>query len=131
MLGLDTNVLVRFLVQDDRAQFDRARRLIEAEIGGGGSILVSLLVVLETEWVLRSRYHFAKGEIADAIAALLDATEVRFEDEASLEEALYLWRDSTVELADCLIAVRHRVLGCRATATFDHRAAKVAGFIAA
>ena len=56
MLGIDTNVLVRFLVRDDPEQFERARRLIKREVGGGETVLISLLVLLETEWVLRSRY---------------------------------------------------------------------------
>lgn len=65
MIGLDTNVLVRFLVQDDQLQFERARRLIKREAGRGDSVFISLLVLLETERVLRSRYEFSKSEIID------------------------------------------------------------------
>jgi predicted nucleic-acid-binding protein len=131
MLGIDTNVLVRFLVRDDPEQFERARRLIKRELGGGETVLISLLVLLETEWVLRSRYDVAKAEIVGALSALLDAVELEFEDEPSVEEALFTWKDSATEFADCLINARHRALGCRATATFDVRAAKVFGFVAA
>ena len=131
MIGLDTNVLVRFLVQDDRVQFARAQRLIAREARRGESVLVSLLVLLETEWVLRSRYGLAKSEIADALSALLDSVELRVEDEAAVEQALFTWRDSGADFANCLIGARNRRLGCAATATFDVRAAKVPGFIAA
>lgn len=131
MIGLDTNVLVRFLVQDDRVQFARAQRLLEREARRGESVLVSLLVLLETEWVLRSRYGLAKSEIADALSALLDSVELRVEDEAAVEQALFAWRDSGADFADCLIGACNRQLGCAATATFDARAAKVPGFIAA
>ena len=55
MLGLDTNVLVRYLVRDDEAQFEKASRLIKREIGVGEAVFVSLPVLLETEWVLRSQ----------------------------------------------------------------------------
>jgi predicted nucleic-acid-binding protein len=131
MIGLDTNVLVRFLVQDDRVLFARAQRLLAREARRGESVLVSLLVLLETEWVLRSRYGLAKSEIADALSALLDSVELRVEDEAAVEQALFTWRDSGADFAGCLIGARNRRLGCVATATFDVRAAKVPGFIAA
>ena len=130
MLGLDTNVLVRFLVRDDEAQFERARRLIKREIGAQEKVLISLLVLLETEWVLRSRYGLQKNQITDAISGLLDATELELEDEPTIEEALYLWKDSAADFADCLIGAHHRRLGCRATATFDARAVKLPGFVA-
>lgn len=64
MLGLDTNVLVRFLVQDDQPQFERAQKLIGRESRTGGGVLISLLVLLETEWVLRSRYSLTKAVIS-------------------------------------------------------------------
>ena len=129
MLALDTNVLVRFLVRDDARQFDRARRLIEREANGGEPVLVSLLVLMETEWVLCSRYGLGKDDIAQTISGLLDAKDLSFEDESSVEQALYSWRDSTADFADCLIGARHRALGCRATASFDARARKLPAFI--
>jgi predicted nucleic-acid-binding protein len=131
MLGIDTNVLVRYLVRDDPAQYERARRLISRQITAGESILVSFLVLLETEWVLRSRYELPKPAIVATFSALLEASELTFEDEPSLEQALYSWKDSGADFADCLIDARHRRLGCRATATFDARALKLAGFIPA
>ena len=131
MLGIDTNVLVRLLVRDDPAQFERARRLLKREAGKGETVLISMLVLLEAEWVLRSRYALAKQKIADALSSLLDSVELTFEDEPSVEQALFVWKDSAAEFADCLINARHRALGCRATATFDARAAKLPGFVAA
>ena len=103
MLGLDTNVLVRFLVRDHEAQFERARRLIKREVGAQEKVLISLLVLLETEWVLRSRYGLQKNQIMDAVSGLLDAAELELEDEPTIEEALYLWKDSAADFADCLI----------------------------
>jgi len=131
MLGLDTNVLVRFLVRDHEAQFERARRLIKREVRAQERVLISLMVLLETEWVLRSRYGLQKTHIIDAVSGLLDATELELEDEPAVEEAFYLWKDSAADFADCLIGAHHRRLGCRATATFDARAVKLAGFVAA
>jgi len=131
MLGLDTDVLVRFLVQDDQAQFERAQKIIGRESRTGSGVLISLLVLLETEWVLRSRYSLAKTEILAAFSGLLASAELRFEDEHSIESALFAWKDSPADFADCLIGARNRELGCRATASFDVKATKLPGFVAA
>jgi predicted nucleic-acid-binding protein len=131
MLGIDTNVLVRFLVRDDEAQFEKARKLIKREVAAGRGVLVNQLVLLETEWVLRSRYSLAKNLIIQAISGLLNASDVRFEDEPAVEEALFIWKDSAADFADCLIGAKNRRLGCRATATFDMKASKLPGFMAA
>ena len=129
MLGVDTNVLIRYLIRDDQPQYEKARRLIDREVAKGEPVLVSLLVLLEAEWVLRSRYELAKADIVTAFSALLDTADLVFEDEPSVENAVYSWRDSAADFADCLIEARNRRLGCRATATFDGRALKLAGFI--
>ena len=130
MLGIDTNVLVRFLLRDDEAQFQKANKLIQREVSGGQGVLVSQLVLLETEWVLRSRYGFSKIQLLEVIASLLDTRDIQLEDEQSVEEAIYQWKEANADFADCLIAARHRRLGCSATATFDARAVKLTGFVA-
>ena len=129
MLGLDTNVLVRYLVRDDQTQFEKARSLIDREVNTGEPVLVSLVVLLETESVLRSRYELKKSEIVAAFSSLLDVAELDFEDEPSVEQAVYTWKDSRAEFADCLINARNLRLGCRATATFDAKALKIEGFV--
>ena len=93
-------------------------------------MLVSLLVLLETEWVLRTSYRLGKEAIVETITALLRTAAIDLEDEATVEEALLQWKDSAAEFADCLIGARHRRLGCRTTATFDSRAARLPGFVA-
>jgi predicted nucleic-acid-binding protein len=130
MLGIDTNVLVRFLVRDDEAQFEKARRLIRREVGAGEDVFVSLMVLMETEWVLRNRYCLQKTQIMEAISGLLDATEVQLEDEPAIEETLFIWKDSAADFANYLIGAHNRRLGCRATATFDQNAVKLAAFVA-
>lgn len=131
MLGIDTNVLVRFLIRDDQAQFEKARKLIKRELAAGRRVFVSQLVLLETEWVLRSRYGLPKNQIIEAISGLLDASDVQFEEEAAIEEALFVWKDTSADFADCLIGAQNRRLGCRATASFDVKASRLPGFIAA
>lgn len=129
MIGIDTNVLVRFLIRDDQAQFERAQKLIRREAASGEPVFVSLVVLLEVEWVLRSRYKLVKKEILQTFSALLSSIELSFEDESSIEEALFVWKGSSAQFADCLIGARHRACGCRATASFDADATKLPGFI--
>lgn len=131
MLGIDTNVLVRLLIADDADQTRRARQLIEQSLARDEPVLVSLLVLIETEWVLRSRYELDKRTILGAMRSLLEARDLAFEDEPAVEEALFHWKDNSCGFADCLIAAHNRRLGCGATATFDQKAARMPGFVAA
>ena len=131
MLGIDTNVLVRFLIRDDEAQFEKARKLIKRELSAGRRVFVNQLVLMETEWVLRSRYAVPKSQIIETLSGLLDATDVQFEDEPSVEQALFIWKDASADFADCLIGVKNLRMGCSATATFDLKATRLPGFKAA
>src|SRR5258708_17966486 len=125
MLGIDTNVVIRLIISDDAKQTRRARRLVEEALGQDDPVLVSLLVLLESEWVLRSRYGFNREALLSIFRALLEARELSFEDEQALEEALFRWKDSACGFSDCLITARNRQMGCRATATFDGKAARL------
>jgi len=127
MLGLDTNVLVRLLIEDDPAQTRRARNLVDAAVAADEVVLVSLPVLLETEWVLRSRYELPHETILGLFRAALETQELAFEDEAAVEEALFNWQEDLSGFSDCLIVAHNRQLGCRSTATFDARAARLPG----
>ena len=131
MLGIDTNVLVRFLVQDDVAQFEKAFKLIKREVAAGRRVFANQLVLMEAECVLHSRYALPKNQIIAAISGLLNAIDVQFEDEPTIEEALFLWMDITAAFADCLIGAKNRRMGCRLTATFDIKTSKLPGFVVA
>lgn len=131
MLGLDTNVLIRYLMRDDETQFEKARKLIRRETAASRPVFIGQLVLLETEWVLRSRYGLTKPEILGVFSSLLDTDDLCFENEAAVEEALYLWKDNTADFADCLIGAQNRRLGCTATVTFDAKAAKLPVFVTA
>jgi predicted nucleic-acid-binding protein len=127
MLGIDTNVVMRLLVSDDAEQTRRARKLIEQSLAREEPVLVSLLVLIESEWVLRSSYGFKRDAVLGMFRALLEAREMSFEDEPAVEEALFHWKDSACGLADCLITAHNRQLGCRTTATFDAKASRPPG----
>ncbi len=129
MLGIDTNVVVRLLISDDVEQTRRARRLVDQSISRSEPILISLPVLVETEWVLRSHYGLTKDAILGVFRAALEARELSFEEESAVEEALFHWEDNSCGFADCLITAHNRHLGCRATATFDVKAARLPGTI--
>ena len=126
MLGIDTNVVVRLLIADDAEQTRRARRLVDQAVSRDEPVLVSLPVMIETEWVLRSRYGLSRETVLGAFRAALEARELSFEDEPALEEALFQWKDSACGFSDCLIAAHNRQLGCRATATSDVKVSRTA-----
>ena len=125
-VAIDTNVLVRLLVRDDEAQFNLARQLVEQAETAGEPLLVVLGALLETEWVLRSRYRLDKPAIAATFARLLETDGVVFEHEPTVEEALYIWTQHPgADFADCLLNARAAQLGRARFVTFDAGAAKL------
>lgn len=127
MVGIDTNVLVRFIVRDDRQQAEAARAAIGRAMAANEPLAVSLLTILETEWVLRSRYRFDKEVVVRTFKMLLEAGDVLIEGEETLEQALYLFEGSCADFADCLMVARYQRMGCATMLTFDENAAKLAG----
>ena len=125
-IAIDTNVLVRLLVRDDVAQFNAAKRLVEQAETAAEPLLIVLGALLETEWVLRSRYRLDKASIAAAFAQLLESDGVAFEHEPTVEEALYIWtQHPSADFADCLLNARAAQMGCTKFMTFDAGAAKL------
>lgn len=127
MPALDTNVLVRYIVADDAAQFAAAKRLIRRCVSEGRSLFVPVTVVLELEWVLRASFGFGKDEVMLALSSLLSAAEVSFESEHAVEVALQLFREGKAEFADGLHIALAAQAGEQPLWTFDRGAAKVSG----
>lgn len=127
MAALDTNVLVRYLIQDDARQGFQAKQLVNAALTRGETLFIPITVLLELEWVLRSNFEFPKGQIIFTLASLLAAKELVFESEAALEVALELFRHNKADFADCIhIALAHAA-GQGPLWTFDKMAAKLEG----
>jgi predicted nucleic-acid-binding protein len=125
-IAIDTNVLVRLLVQDDEAQCAAARRVVADAAQAEEPVLILLCALLETEWVLRSRYRLDKAAIAGAFAKLLQSHDVEFEHEPTVEEALHLWTQQTrADFADCLLSARAVHLGRSRFLTFDVGASRL------
>lgn len=127
MPSLDTNVLVRYVVQDDAAQLAAARRLIRKFVSQGQTLFVPVTVALELEWVLRSNFEHSRDETLGVISQLLSAAELTFESERALEVALHLYRNGPADFADCLHIALAAQAGESPLWTFDKQAGKVSG----
>lgn len=127
MPALDTNVLVRYVVQDDTIQLAAARRLITRCLSEGQSIFVPVTVILELEWVLRASFGYGKDDVLQVLSSLFSAVELSFESERALEVALHLYREGPADFADCLHVASAIQAGEQPLWTFDKGAAKVIG----
>jgi predicted nucleic-acid-binding protein len=127
MPALDTNVLVRYVVQDDSGQLAAAKRLIDRCVGEGQSLFVPVTVTLELEWVLRASFGCVKDDVLQVLSNLFSAAELAFESERALEVALQLYREGTADFADCLHVALAAEAGEQPLWTFDKSAAKVIG----
>lgn len=119
MIGLDTNVLARYYVEDDsdaeaRHQHESARKLVES----GEPLMVCKTVLLELEWVMRGYYGFAAGEIATVLHHLLSLPHVAIEDRETLEQAVSN-ASAGLDFADALHLASYRE--CESIASFDDR----------
>jgi predicted nucleic-acid-binding protein len=119
MIGLDTNVLARYYIDDDadaeaKRQRLAARRLIES----GQPLMVSKSVILELEWVMRGYYSFAQAEVASVMRHLLEQAHIAVEDRVAIEQALSNC-EAGIDFADALHHASYR--SCTSVATFDDR----------
>lgn len=123
MIGLDTNVLARYIVQDDAVQASAATRLIEGQCTAQAPGYVGVVVLVELVWVLTTAYRYEQPMVASVIRQILMTTELLVEDREAAWAALREFETGRVDFADCLIARRNHAQGCARTYTFDRRAA--------
>jgi predicted nucleic-acid-binding protein len=123
MNGLDTNVLIRYLVADDKAQAAKAKRYLES-----GTSYVNCIVLSEVVWALELAYGYDREAIIGAMERLLSTHEVEVEDADVALAALHDYRRSTAGFTDCLIGNRNAAHGCSETGSLDRRAKGIAGF---
>ena len=126
MIGLDTNVLVRFLTQDDPVQGAIATRLM-AELTAEAPGFVGREVLVEFVWVLERAYGYGRAEVVAAIEGLLAAPEIRLEGHEETGAVLHRYREGGAGFADFLIATAARRAGASRLVTFDRRAARIEG----
>ena len=124
MIGLDTNILVRFFVKDDEAQSKKATVLLKS-LTANHPGFVSQVALVEFVWVLSRTYKVERRIIAGIIQEILLAEELVVEDAKSVWNALHLFASAKTDFADCMIAQTGHIAGCEYTATFDATAAKL------
>ena len=126
MIGLDTNVLVRYIMQDDAKQSASANRLVESlSVESPG--FVPLVSVVELAWVLSSAYELDRDQVVQVFESLLRTKEIVVERTEIVWKALRVFQSANADFADCLIERSAAVAGCDRTMTFDRGAAKGCG----
>jgi predicted nucleic-acid-binding protein len=126
MIGLDTNVLVRYVAQDDPEQSPMANNLVES-LTAAAPGYVGLVPVVELVWVLTDCYALTKDQLCEVLATLLKTKEIVVANADTVWQALRLFKEGKVDFADCLIERLAKQAGCDYTTTFDRDAAKHCG----
>ena len=129
MIALDTNVLVRFIVEDDSKQTERAKRLIRKQVEGDTPCFVSDVVLCELVWVLQSSYKVRRPQTAQVLESLLRARHLVFESTDRISRAIKSYRVGKGDFADYVIREQSMDAGAEAVATFDEDLLRDAGFM--
>jgi len=124
MIGLDSNVLVRYLTQDDPFQSARATRLIERQLSEKAPGFISLIVLVELWWVLKRLYRATDAELRQTVQDLLDTRQFVVEQRGAVIQAVKKL-DAAGDIADSLIVELARAAGCERVVTFDKVATRV------
>lgn len=127
MIGLDTNVIVRYLAQDDRVQSMLATRLIEGSLTAEKPGFVSIVVLAEIVWVLEACYDTSRSEISALLERMFRVKQLRIQHAETAWQALRAFRSSKSDFADCLIERIGHACECEHTLTFDKLAASGTG----
>ena len=119
MIGLDTNVLVRYIVQDDPKQSAKAAQLIESAARRDDDLFVGPVMLCELIWVLESAYEFPRAEIGNVVQQMLETEHLEIEPRDLTWQALADYRSIPADFADCLLGRMNQSAGCDTTVTFD------------
>lgn len=119
MIGIDTNVLFRYLTLDDIDQVQRVDRSVQGALERDEPLHIDGIVLCETAWVLRTAYDLPRAEVVGALEKVLDTRQFAIEDRDSARRALDAVVEGRGDFADYLIGERNRRAGCRTTMTFD------------
>ena len=125
MIGLDTNVLVRYFVKDDDVQSKKATALLRS-LSADRPAFVAQVTLIEFVWVMSRSYKFERNVIVEILQLILRSEELVLEEAKTVWKAFHLFASAKVDFADCLIGQAGHIAGCEYTATFDAAAAKLA-----
>jgi len=119
LIGVDTNILVRYLTQDDPSQARRVDALLKEAFDANDQVYIDDVVLCEMVWVLGARYRYEKSAVTAVLDDLLETTLFAFEDRNLLRRALDAFRSGAGDFADYVIGLRNARAGCENTVTFD------------
>ena len=132
MIGLDTNVLLRWLIPDregklgsSEAEIERVSKIFLVD---GAQFFINAVVIAETAWMLEKRLKLARTDVSEVVTRLLHAENITVGNDAEVRAAQHQFDQSGANLADCVIAQLNLTAGCPHTLTFDREAARTAGF---
>ena len=128
MIGLDTNVVLRYLLQDDPKQTRQANKIFDQQLSEQAPGFISLVTVLEMVWVLRSLLKQTPSQVASHLERLLTADSLEVQNEQQVFEAVFAIKRGTGEFEDALIGALNAWAGCSHTLTFDRKAARLPYF---
>lgn len=128
MIGLDTNVLVRHIMQDDSKQAALASALI-GKLTNQNPGFITVVSIIELIWVLQTCFELSRAQLGDLLDRILQASNLKLEQAPLVAAAIKLYRTGNCDFADCLIAKISQSAGCEKIMTFDRNAAKTAGMI--
>ena len=126
MIGLDTNVLVRYIMQDDPRQSPKATAIVES-LEGVGSGYITLVAMVELVWVLTASFELTRAQVSQALDGIIRTKQFKIENADQVIRALRVFKLGKSDFADCLIERSANSAGCLKTMTFDVKAAKHAG----
>jgi predicted nucleic-acid-binding protein len=128
MIGIDTNVIVRYIVQDDPKQAKAATKLIEQFCSKDNPGYINHIVLCEIVWVLRRNYKLEKQSICQVIEQIMRTDRLVIEDIQLVWKALEAFKETKADFADCLLSQRNLQAGCQYTATLDNAASVTKGY---
>jgi predicted nucleic-acid-binding protein len=128
VIGVDTNVIVRYLAQDDARQAAAATRLIEGSLSAEARGFISIVTLAEVVWVMASNYRATRVAVADIVEGLLTAPQLMLEKADVIWRALRSYRNSKADFSDAVIVDLGRDAGCSKTVTFDRHTVAHPGF---
>jgi len=128
MIGLDTNILVRYLTQDDPIQSPKARAIVERRLTEEKPGFVSVVAMIEIVWVLERAYRLTAHEIVGAVERMLQIDVLVVENEQEVFTAMIALKDGQGTFAEAVIAALGARMGCACTLTFDRKALRLPGF---
>lgn len=128
MIGIDTNVLVRYLAQDDPRQSAVATRFIEGRLSAENPGFVSTVTLCEVVWVLSESYAADRKRVCDVVEGLLATKQLYIERSELVWKSLRAWEGVPADFSDALIGQLAIAQGAEKTVTFDRSAARLPGF---